>query len=135
MIFSLQPLTIYSFLNLGFANLSTVDGGFFGKGIYLTGSVRYALPYVVNEKKNPALLVCFVVPGNVYPVIEDTNSQETLFGKPLQSGYQSHYVLTNAKGEVHTRESLKNEQIFDEIVCSQESQVRTPTLHLLPASN
>eukprot|EP01124_Arcella_intermedia_P029777 TRINITY_DN6381_c0_g1_i3.p1 TRINITY_DN6381_c0_g1~~TRINITY_DN6381_c0_g1_i3.p1 ORF type:complete len:1500 (-),score=292.13 TRINITY_DN6381_c0_g1_i3:2677-7176(-) len=56
----------------GFAALSSLDAGFYGKGIYATSSCLYALPYYAVKQK-PAILICLATPGNVSPVIEDSS--------------------------------------------------------------
>jgi len=106
----------------GFAALSTLDDGYYGKGIYFSTSAKYVIPYMGN-KKRPTILICYVVPGNIYPVTEHpTKSKKPLMGHPLVNGYQSHYVLTTKKGFPLT-EGDKEIPIYDEIVIGQESQV------------
>lgn len=43
----------------GFAALSSLDAGFFGKGIYFTTHVLYTLPYCCG-KRNPALVLSYI---------------------------------------------------------------------------
>src|SRR5688572_13984988 len=70
---------------------------------YFTSSARYALPYYAT-KENPSVLICYAVPGNPFPVIENPSNKaddpngSSWIGKPLASGYQSHYVLTTRDG-------------------------------------
>jgi len=54
----------------GFAALSSLDAGFFGKGIYFTSFSMYTLPYI-SSRKIPAIILSWVLPGHVYPVTED----------------------------------------------------------------
>jgi len=74
------------------------------KGIYTTKSMkfghRYALAKVKEfEKakgpsevsKKPALLICAIVPGNIFPVVEE----KKYYGHSGVDGYQSHYVVGN----------------------------------------
>jgi len=103
----------------GFATLSSVDGGYFGKGIYFTSHILYTLPYIAN-RKIPAVILSWVIPGNVYPVIEAHDGTDTLLGTALKSGHSAHYVLTNQKGECLVR---KENEYYDELVVSQESQI------------
>jgi hypothetical protein len=42
-------------------------------------------------------------------------------GLPLKNGYNSHYVLTNKHGEIHT--NADDKYICDEIVVNQEVQI------------
>lgn len=46
----------------GFANISQIDDGYYGSGIYLTSSAKYALPYM-GYTKEPTLLLCYAIPG------------------------------------------------------------------------
>ena len=55
----------------GFASLSLVDGGYFGKGIYFTTSVPYGYKYAsYNNAGSKALILSWLIVGNVYPAIE-----------------------------------------------------------------
>lgn len=96
----------------GFAALSTLDSGWYGTGIYFTTSFKYCLPYIASRPR-PAIIISYVLPGNVYPV----TSREEREGKPLMSGYQSHYVRTTSDG----KPSICGE--YDEVVVGQESQI------------
>jgi len=49
-------------LNTGFSNLSLLDAGYYGRGIYFTRSAMYALPYY-GTKKDPAIVICLTAPG------------------------------------------------------------------------
>jgi hypothetical protein len=76
------------------------DQGWYGKGIYFTSSLEYARMFAEKkvqdlnkstpqeEPKKSATLICAVVPGNVFPVID-----LSLEGKPVKDGYQSHYTI------------------------------------------
>jgi len=64
------------------------DQGWFGKGIYVFSSLQYAHLYAQHHKKKPALLVCAVAPGNVFPVVDQKH-----YGQPSVDGYQSHYTV------------------------------------------
>jgi len=81
----------------GFANISNLDDGFYGKGIYFSTSAMYCIPYFL-KRKDPAVLLCFLCPGNTYPVTEKVRGNRSLLGKPLKSKYQSHYVAVNKDG-------------------------------------
>lgn len=96
----------------GFAALSTLDSGWYGTGIYFTSSFEYCLPYIVARPR-PAIIVSYVLPGNVYPVVKREDHE----AKPIMSGYQSHYVRTNIDGKPSA------EGYHDEVVISQESQI------------
>ena len=95
----------------GFATLSLLDSGWYGSGIYFTSFYKYCIPYICS-RKDPVILISYILPGNVYPVTETT-----LAGKPLMSGYQSHYVKTNIAGKID------KDGEYDELVVSQECQI------------
>jgi len=103
----------------GFATLSLIDAGFYGSGIYFTTSAQYTLPYFISTI-DPCVIISLLIPGNAYPVIEHPQKpEESLTGRTLFRGYQSHYVRTSLNGMPITSE----ENEFDEIVINQESQV------------
>jgi len=104
----------------GFANLSSLDDGFFGKGIYFTTYALYALPYF-SSKDQPAILLSFVLPGNTYPVNENSKSKKSLVGTALVSGCNSHYVITTSQGE--PPDEPRESDIYDELVIPQEAQI------------
>jgi len=110
----------------GFANLSTLDDGFYEKGIYFSSSAKYITPYYAN-KKNPAILICLSCPGNLFPIATDPKAlSRPYLGKPITSGYQSHYVITNLSGnpaQFKLETSTMFQNIWDELVISLESQV------------
>eukprot|EP01127_Copromyxa_protea_P018107 TRINITY_DN5626_c0_g3_i2.p1 TRINITY_DN5626_c0_g3~~TRINITY_DN5626_c0_g3_i2.p1 ORF type:complete len:533 (-),score=92.68 TRINITY_DN5626_c0_g3_i2:42-1640(-) len=115
----------------GFANLSTLDDGFFGKGIYFTSYALYALPYF-EKKQTPAIIISWILPGNTYPVTEKSTDKKGFSGKPLKSGYNSHYVATSSKGQPV---QVKSEDAFDEIVVSQEAQITPAFVLKVKATN
>jgi len=67
------------------------DQGWFGKGIYVSSSMRYAHQYAGRSasmgKKAPALLVCAIAPGNAFPIIQRKD------GRSVEDGYQSHFTV------------------------------------------
>lgn len=78
--------------------------GYFGQGMYFTSSHFYASKVA---KKTPEgskiLVVCFVLPGRVYPVTEapylvgedgkQVYNQTNLVGSPKIEGFSSHFTL------------------------------------------
>jgi len=112
--------TAFAIAASGFANLSVLDDGFYGKGIYFTSSARYAFPYYAT-KKNPAVIIGYCITGHPYPVIENPNQPKSFSGCALRVGYQSHYVITNKGGLPIT--SKNKRLIYDEIVIDQESHI------------
>jgi len=103
----------------GFAALSGLDDGWYGKGIYFSTSAQYITPYFAIKRK-PTILICLLLPGNPYPVIECHNSENSLMGTHIKRGYQSNYVVTTRSG-LPIGEA-RNE-MYDEIVIEQQSQV------------
>jgi len=103
----------------GFAALSSLDAGYYGKGIYFTSSCLYATPYF-GTKPEPAIIICFIIPGNVRPVIENREEEHSFLGVPIDSGYQSHYILTNRDG---TPVKKQKERCYDEFVLASDPQV------------
>jgi hypothetical protein len=52
----------------GFANLGTLDEGWFGKGIYFTSFPEYALKYC-KQVDNICLIFCYVIVANPFPIV------------------------------------------------------------------
>jgi len=95
----------------GFGTVSTLDEGYFGRGIYFTSSMQYARKY------GQVLLLTLVIPGNPFPVTEHPfqltedgkikfatspdpkmpakylSNPIGFYGKSLNPGYQSNYAL------------------------------------------
>jgi len=107
-------------IDTGFATLSELDAGFYGRGMYFTSDALYALPYF-SSKPDPAILLCLAVPGNPYPVVEAKSEPNSFFGRPLKNGYQCNYVLTGKDGGPHQAKLAGG--FYDEIVIEQESQI------------
>jgi len=117
----------------GFASLSSLDAGFFGKGIYFTTYAMYCLPYM-GARRTPAIVVSWLLPGNVYPVAEDHRGPDTLIGAACKNGFNSHYVVTNKAGcALQSGEGGKH--FYDEIVIPQESQIVPAMLFELDDKN
>jgi len=114
-----QVGTAWSIATTGFAALSKVDSGFFGKGMYFTSFCRYAFPYT-QFGNNPCMLVALTNPGNVYPVLEQHKGEYSLLGQAITPGYNSHYVRTLKNGYCV---SAKSDDSFDELVIEQEAQI------------
>jgi hypothetical protein len=106
-------------IDVGFATLSLLDQGWFGKGMYFTTSATYAKAYAAN-KSNTVLILCMLTLGNVFPVVEDTSEAQSLMGKSCQNGYSSHYVCTASNGQPVKSPGTNK---ADELVIFQESQV------------
>jgi len=117
----------------GFANLGILDAGWYGKGMYFTSSCLYAIPYYASKKK-PALVIAYICPGNVYPVIEMPKGEDTLNGQPMKNGYNSHFVVTTKNG-FPPAEQPKKGRFYDEFVIPQESQIMPAFLLSLGTKN
>jgi len=61
----------------GFASLSTLDTGYYGKGMYFTSYAIYTIPYFIPAP-DPCILICFILPGNPYPVVEQPRQEKIL---------------------------------------------------------
>lgn len=110
----------------GFANLSSLDQGWYGKGIYFSSYSLYCSPYF-STKRKPAIILAWILPGNIYPVIEKHDSNDTLIGTAIKSGYKSHYVIVDKKGRslnmTDFENIVENINVYNEIVIEQESQI------------
>jgi len=115
---------------LGFATLSSRDSGFYGKGVYFTSKFAYATKYN-EEKSNPAFIIAMVAVGNVFPVIESPylkrekdDNPEGYLGKPLRTGYQSHFSLVDATKPLAypVTDTPLLDAAVDEYVIFQDSQ-------------
>jgi len=126
--------TGWAIAQTGFAKLSLLDKGFYGTGIYFTSYALYTYPYFAT-KRPPALILSYVVPGNVFPVNEHHQGFESLLGAPIQAGYDSNYVVTTANGHVPNTTNLDESQIFDELVVSSEGSIAPAYLIALDTSN
>jgi len=121
----------------GFASLSSLDAGFYGRGIYFTSCAWYALPYFLS-RRDPTIIISWVTLGNAYPVIESPNAPDSLCGAAIKAGYNSHYVLTNKKGHPVGSKDIQGQfgkQVFDEVVITQEAQITPAFLVELEVSN
>ena len=108
----------YKIARSGFA-APIEDTGLYGQGIYLTTS---SLSHVQQQSSDKhVIIVSYVIPGNVYPVIEHAAGEDSLRNPPIKAGYNSHFCLTNKDGQVW--DSSVDEECFDELVISQEAQV------------
>jgi hypothetical protein len=105
----------------GFSALSLADQGWFCKGIYFSSLVCYCLPYACM-RRNPTIILSYLNMGHVFPVDEKHDSNKSLLGSPIKSGYNSCYVVTNKKGHAYDPIDDYGTLKCDELVISQESQ-------------
>jgi len=106
----------WKIVSSGFAILGAFDKGFYGKGVYLSTSAQYVRQYL-SFKKQPCILVCFVVLGKCYPVVETHTGLSSLEAKPIKLGYNSHYVVTTLDGKISDTNAS---EVYDEIILGQE---------------
>jgi hypothetical protein len=81
--------TALSICRTGFAALASLDSGYYAQGLYVALELDYALAQygadMLDADGRATVLVCDVVVGNVYPVIEhphDPDPSRTLKGRP-----------------------------------------------------
>jgi TPR repeat protein len=101
-----RPEVAGSIFETGYVNLAKLDSGFFGKGIYLTPEVNYAVKYAQG-----ALILNDVAAFAVYPVIFE--DMQRLYGAPNYRNHDTHFVL------VVPRTIHANEVNFDAIRVGQ----------------
>ena len=93
-----------SILKGGFADLASVDAGYYGHGSYFTLDLPYALSHYAKPDSNSCqhVLVCAIVWGNAYPVIEmpDPVLPDSLYGKPCVPRHDAHVVCVDGTQQV-----------------------------------
>eukprot|EP01114_Cavostelium_apophysatum_P019166 TRINITY_DN6095_c0_g1_i2.p1 TRINITY_DN6095_c0_g1~~TRINITY_DN6095_c0_g1_i2.p1 ORF type:complete len:616 (+),score=141.75 TRINITY_DN6095_c0_g1_i2:38-1885(+) len=109
-----------------FSELSTIEDGYYGKGMYFTSSAEYAVN-LYSRLDNRVLLISFVTPGNPNPCTENPNiPRESLIGRVIKQGYDSHYALVDGSGlPLDVRNSKVGGKLsdYDELVIDDEQQV------------
>ncbi|CAK7994547.1 Hypothetical protein POVR1_LOCUS71 [uncultured virus] len=105
----------------GFMLTGTLDQGWYGRGSYHSSELKYCVPYMVT-KKQPVLIFSWVLPGNVYPVIQSHEDPNSLMGGAIRNGYNSHYVVTDRKGYCCKNDKFVGDK-YNEFVIAQESQI------------
>jgi len=126
----------------GFANLATLDDGYYGRGIYFTSFASYAAQYCqplsISKQSVYVFIIASLIYGNTYPAIENPSSKEnSLCGKSIIKGHQSHYALvtdlgfpfcdtqnSNLSNSVSAEKAeSRSRKLYNELVIDQESQV------------
>jgi len=97
----------------GFATVASLDPGWYGQGIYVTSSIKYAASYSAQAVK--VIVIGYAIPGNTYPVTC------LMTGTPIKPGYQSHYCLVKSNGQPYSNEL--GDTFFDELVLAQDVQI------------
>lgn len=106
----------------GFANLSSLDDGYFGKGIYFSTMAVYIVPYFCL-KITPAIIISYLNLGHVYPVCESHVGSESLKGEHIKAGFSSHYIVVQKHGFTFPSPVSADTNTYDEIVIDQEAQI------------
>jgi len=114
-----QSDVAWKIASTGFAALSSLDAGYFGKGIYFTSSCQYSAPYT-QFGELPCMILALIIPGNIYPVIEQHKGDYSLMGNAITPGCNSHYVRTHKDGSCVSQPENKS---FDELIMEQEAQI------------
>jgi len=115
-----------SILNVGFASLAILDGGWFGNGIYFSTYPEYAFRYCMN-KNDPCLVMCYLLLVNPYPIIyDDAKSANHLvfWNKGNYKNYGCNYVPVVQYDDVDFRPPKEGMQAnYDEVVIFQENHI------------
>lgn len=114
----------------GFGVMPSTESGLYGQGIYFSTSAEYVNQSVggINES-DYVYLISLVLPGNSYPVVDNPYEQESkpLSGRPILSGYQSHYVVVSTAPEnfgLPPKElDITSPHLAGELLLSDPSQV------------
>lgn len=96
------------------AKIKETDGGFFGKGIYLTQAPSYGADYC---KKDNSLLLSWALLGIPYPVIEDALVLRTKVER-----YDSHFVIIDKRWKRPCKPADAKMGTYDEIVLFDKRQ-------------
>jgi hypothetical protein len=67
------------------------------------------------KRAYPAIIIAYIFPGNTYPIVENPQTPNSFAGKAVMKGYNSHYVITNKKGEALSPMDDDSIDYFDEI--------------------
>jgi len=87
-----------------------LDKGWYGQGVYFTSSARYAIPYFAT-KANPVIIVAYVIPGNIFPIVEHPQWQGNRSRSSIPLRGNDHQWISNRK------------TMNDELVVAQENQI------------
>ena len=108
--------------------LASLDAGWYSQGLYFTFELEYAVDQYgqPDDDGHIAVLVCNVVVGNMYPVIESPHSGEpaSLKGKPPVPKYDAHGVFVK-EGLCEPR-PLAEPPMNDELGCDENLMVEVP---------
>mmetsp|Transcript_30339 Transcript_30339/g.61080 ORF Transcript_30339/g.61080 Transcript_30339/m.61080 type:complete len:505 (+) Transcript_30339:3-1517(+) len=113
--------TALTICSSGFAQLSTLDPGWYGQGLYFSFELDYATTYAKGEAK--CVLVCEVAVGNIYPVTEHHERTSSLMGRPPVPKYDAHLVLVKRDGTVCRDEPGGHAMSVTELVLFESSAI------------
>ena len=85
-----------SIMQGGFAILGTRDDGYYGQGIYVTLDAEYAIEEYgrrQGRQTRMALVVCAVIVGSIYPVVEMPSGPGGFLGGPLTPRADTHVAV------------------------------------------
>jgi len=119
--------TAWKIVQTGFATVCREDPGFYGTGIYFTSNIDYAkhYSYVAAKTQKLCLVLSLVVPGNIYPVTEHHKGPDSLLGKTVKGGHQSHYTNVHTTADHYKFGHVCNPptgDVYDELVVFQDAQ-------------
>ena len=91
----------FRIIKSGFGTVTSLDDGFYGRGMYFSSSFKYASSYAKSTSHGKVFLIALTVPGNPYPVTEPPNKDNptSLVGQASKIGYQSHYLEATQRGQ------------------------------------
>jgi len=115
----------------GFATLSSLDSGYFGRGIYFSTYAMYTLPYFAM-KRYPSVIISWLLPGQPYPVTEHQHGPNSIMGQAIKNNSNSHYVVTNKTGAPC---EMNEHDFYDEVVVSSENQIAPAFILRIGSSN
>jgi len=125
--FATTPEIANTICNSGFGAVPLEEDGMFGRGIYLMDSAEHAILNSPQEEEKQVLLMCWVVLGNIYPVVKDDISK--LRGRAKFRNYDCHYVPVVPTSPINLHESRYEPceegqiQFFSQYVIFNEAQL------------
>lgn len=125
--FATSPEIANTICNSGFGAVPLEEDGIFGRGIYLMDSAEHAILNSTQVEEKQVLIMCWVVLGNIYPVVKDDISK--LRGRAKYKNYDCHYVPVVPTSPINLHESSYEPcdegqiQFFSQYVIFNEAQL------------
>ena len=119
----------FKIITNGFGITSSVDDGYYGRGIYFTSKIDYAAKYCKPAKnKGKVFLLSLVISANSFPVTEHPfQNPKGFLGQACKPGYQTHFTIvsSNKISNAFPVKSMENEneEKSDELVVFEGSQI------------